>query len=621
MSDQPKKLDAKSMSTVDAGVQKLKAAFPDVFSEGKIDFDQLKRVLGERVAAKSERFGLYWHGKAECMEAIQAQSHATLKPCRSQSVDWDKTDNLFIEGENMEVLKLLQKSYFAKVKMIYIDPPYNTGKEFVYPDKYADSINTYLRYTGQKDSNGDKFTTNMDTSGRFHSRWLNMMYPRLYLARNLLREDGVIFISIDDNEVSNLRKVCDEIFGEDNFVACVIWHKKYAPANDAKGIPADHDYVLIYQKSELFERGLLPRTEEQDSRYKYDDGDGMGSWKPGDLSVKTMSQSYVFEIINPLTGKSYLPPEGRCWVTSKDTVEKWIREKRVFFGKAGKGKPQLKRYLSEVMQGRVPTTYWSYDDVGHTDGARKELKALFARPPFDNPKPTRLIERMAIIAGKEDKDFIVLDFFAGSATTAHALMKLNSSDGGKRKYICVQLPEPCPPDSEAAKSGFNNIADIAKKRIRLAAEKITSSDDLDLGFRAFKLDKSCFKPWDDSPNNSAQTLLKMIEEQADYLDSSASKEDILYEILLTAGFSLTTPVETLRVLNKDIYSVNGGKLLICLEQGISEELMLKLAEMRPNRVVCLDACFQGDDVLKANSVNIFRNHQSYIGSTIDFCTI
>ena len=393
---QPKKMNLESMSISDHQKAKLKELFPEVFTEGlKVDFDQLKRTLGEMVDGGKERFGMQWAGKADCFKTIQQPSLATLVPCPEEGIEFDTTENVFIEGDNLEVLKLLQKSYLGKVKMIYIDPPYNTGNDFIYPDNYSENLDTYLEYTGQVDGSGRKFGTNVDTDGRFHSKWMNMMYPRLFLAKNLLREDGVIFISIDDNEVKNLRAICDEIFGEENFLANIVWQKKYAATNDSKGFSAMHDHIIAYQKSSSFNRCLLPRTEEQNKPYKNNDDDGRGLWRSGDLLVKSFSKTAIYPIKNPNTGVDHYPAEGSSWRASKDTMQKWLDENRIYFGKDGTGAPQLKRYLNEVQNGKVPTTWWAHEEVGHNDAANRELKNLFgAKPPFDTPKPSTLVKRM-----------------------------------------------------------------------------------------------------------------------------------------------------------------------------------------------------------------------------------
>lgn len=662
----------------------LKQLFPSVFTETKndkgdlvesIDFEKLKAELGtfsDLFESRRERYGMDWPGKKEALRLIQTPSAATLKPCREESVNFDTTENLFIEGDNLEVLKLLQKSYYGKIKMIYIDPPYNTGKEFIYPDNYSESLETYLEYAGLTDSDGKKFSTNTTNEGRFHTKWLNMMYPRLYLARNLLREDGVIFISIDDNEVSNLRKLCDEIFGEENFVAHIVWQKKYAATNDAQGISVMHDHIIVYQKSESFERILLPRTEEQNKPYKNDDGDGKGLWRSDNLLVKSFSTSGVYPIINPNTHKEFMPPEGSCWRASPGTMKTWLSENRIFFGKDGQGAPQLKRYLKEVQDGRVPTTWWPFEEVGHNDAANKELKSLFeSKAPFDTPKPSSLVKRMLqissigniesddehtsnIIQPVHKQNFsepdIILDFFAGSGTTAHAVLDLNNQDFGNRKFILVQLPEPCDQDSDAFKFGYKTIAEIGKERVRRVIDKMkleiakkleedktkvpglfdgerrlsNGPDKIDLGFKVFKLDKSNFKQWQKlDPTTPVERIEEQLTLHIEHIDHQATPEDLLYEILLKTGFSPTATIETKIIADSKVFSVADGALLLCLEDTVTKELIDNIAEIEPMQFICLDSAFHSNDQLKANAVQTFaaRNMQKEKHNQIIFKTI
>jgi adenine-specific DNA-methyltransferase len=585
--------------------EKLRQLFPEVFTEGKIDFEKLQQILGNYIETSNERYNFTWNGKAKALRLSQIPSLGTLRPCKEEGKDWETTQNLYIEGDNLEVLKLLQKSYHHKVKMIYIDPPYNTGKDFVYPDDFTDSIDNYKRITGQVDEEGKNISSNSETSGRYHTNWLNMMYPRLRLARNLLTDDGVIFISIDDNEVDNLKKVCNEVFGEENFVASVCWHKNYASANDSKNFSSVLDYILVYRKSDLFVRNLLPRTDKQNDLYKYDSNDGKGLWRSDNLSVKTYSESYNFPIVNPKTGVAYNPPNGRCWMTNQDTILKWINEGRIFFGQKGDGAPQLKRYLNEVQQGVVPLTYWSYDECGHNDEARKEIKVLFEKPPFNTPKPTRLIKRILQVATNNSS--IILDFFSGSATTAHAVMQLNAEDGGNRKFIMVQLPEPTDEQSEAYKAGYKNICEIGKERIRRAGEKIKEekgleAQNLDIGFKVLKLDSSNIRKWQPDYKNLESSL-------ADYVDNyveGRTELDVVYEIMLKLGLDLTYSVNEHIIAAKKVYSIGFGMLIICLDEEITTaiaygilELVKKLAP-ETTRVVFRDNGFKTD----SNKTNI-----------------
>lgn len=621
------KLNGQSVDIVSKNIQKLKEIFPEVFCEDKIDFEKLQVVLGEYTDNNEERYNFTWWGKSKALRLAQTPSMGTLRPCKEESKDWNTTQNLYIEGDNLEVLKLLQKSYHSKIKMIYIDPPYNTGQDFIYPDNYSDPLKNYLGMTKQVDVDGRKISTNSEASGRFHTNWLNMMYPRLRLARNLLRDDGVIFISIDDNELENLKKICNEIFGEENFVANIVWQKKYAATNDAKGFSVMHDHIIVFQKSETFNRILLPRTSKQNKLYKYDDDDGKGLWRSDNLLVKTFSQSSVFPITNPNTNKDYYPPKGSSWRGSRETIEKWLEENRIFFGRDGKGAPQLKRYLNEVQQGRVPVTWWPFHEVGHNDAANKEMKNLFkTKSPFDTPKPSTLIKRMIQISSPEES--IILDFFAGSSSCAHAVMKLNSEDNGQRKFIMVQLPEPTDEKSEAYKAGYKNICEIGKERIRRAGEKIKTElqakqtsqlsmleenkivhpDDLDIGFKVFKLDTSNLKKWNPDVDNLEESLLDAIE---NYVDGR-SELDVVYEIMLKYGIDLTLPLEEYEAGGKKIYSVGDGALMICLDNEITTEVANEIVrlkdELKPEvmRVVFKDNGFK-DDSVKTNTKEILRN--------------
>ncbi|TPE52017.1 site-specific DNA-methyltransferase [Maribrevibacterium harenarium] len=602
-------VDSKSMDIVADNISKLKELFPEAFTEGKVDFEALKEVLGEYVDGREERYSFTWNGKNKARMLAQTPSTGTLRPSKEESVDWDTTQNLFIEGDNLEVLKLLQKSYHKKVKMIYIDPPYNTGKDFVYKDNFKDNIKNYKEITGQVDGEGRSLSSNPETSGRYHTDWLNMMYPRLKLARNLLQDDGVIFISIDDSEVPNLRKICDEIFGEENFVSNIIWHKKYAASNDAKGIPAMHDHILVYQKSDRFERKLLPRTEKQDALYKYDSDDGRGRWRPDNLTVKTVSESYLYEIVNPNTGKSYSPSQGRCWLTNERKMLEWIDEGRVFFGQKGDGAPQLKRYLSEVQDGVVPTSYWSYEEVGHTDSSRKELKKLFeTSAPFDNPKPTALLKR--IIQLSVNNDEMVLDFFAGSGTTADAVFQFNCETGTNIRFIAIQLPEITEDKTDAFKAGYRFISDITKDRIRRAAAKIKEENpdyQGDLGFQVFKLDSTNIKPWELNFDLTEQDL----EDQISNIKHGREDVDVLYEVLLKYGLDLTLPIAEHIVAGHKVFDIGMGALMICLSDDITLDVVEGIAKLKDElnpeimRVVFKDAGF-ADDVVKTNAVQILK---------------
>ena len=629
MSEKPKKASLKSMNISEKKRKKLKTFFPEIFNEEKIDFDQFKRILGEWVDPERERFGLNWPGKAECMKIIQAPSRGTLRPCKKESINWEVTENIFIEGDNLEVLKLLQKSYFGKIKMIYIDPPYNTGKEFIYPDKYTESLDTYLHYSGQKDDNGHRFSTNSDTNGRFHSQWLNMMYPRLYLARNLLREDGVIFISIDDNEQANLKKMCDEIFGEINLMGNFIWNSTKSVTNTAI-ISVSHTYNLVYAKDfDYYKKNRHHfRLPENGEGFENPDNDPRGVWKADPFQVGGWRPNQQYEIKNPKTGEIYKPGSGSSWKNDHTKFQELLSDNRIVFGVSGDSGPQRKRFLSEAEdRGRVSKTWW--DEISATAQATEALKALFdGKKVFSNPKPVDLIKKM-ITLGDYTKNGIILDFFAGSSSLAHAVIQLNKEDQGSRKFICIQLPELIRSDDKNQEEAIefcskhnllNTISSLSLERVRRV---IKNENNINSGFRSFFLDKSCFKDWDDRPNMNQQKLFKQMEEQVDYIDPEASTEDILYELLLKDGFPLTTSIKKLSIKEKIVYSIEEGVLIICLEKKLTEELIEELASLEPtpSRVICLDAGFEGDDELKCNAVHIFKTIANHKETTIDFLTI
>lgn len=616
------KLPLASMDIKKEQIDKLKQLFPEVFTEGnKVDWDRLKLTLGENVDVGKERYGMNWPGKADCFKAIQQPSMATLVPDREESVNFDTTENLFIEGDNLEVLKLLQKSYLGKIKMIYIDPPYNTGNDFIYPDNYSESLETYLEYTGQIDSEGRKFNTNTDTDGRFHSKWMNMMYPRLFLAKNLLKEDGAIFISIDDNEQSNLKRLCDEIFGEENLVAQAAWQKVYSPKNQARHMSNDYEYVLIYSKNiSNFKVGLLPRTTEMNERYSNIDNDPRGDWKPGDLVAAGERTGGHYIIRNPYNGKEYDVPSGKHWAFSEPVMKEMLKDNRIHFGKNQDSFPSFKQFLSEVKQGRVPSSFLSYKDYGHTDEAKKDFIKLFdeeGRTIFETLKPVRLLQNLSRIGNLNSNDYI-LDFFGGSCTTAQAIINLNKEDGGKRKFICVQLPELSDENSEAFKTGYKTVADIGKERIRRVIKKIEEEQKqnvdmftennprLDLGFKVLKLQQSNFSRWDSDIEKTSEAIQEQLFKHVQHISPEAEQEAILYELLLKSGFKLTTPIKKLEIDGKQVFAIGDNELLICLEKQLTHELIKAIAELKPVRVICLDEGFQNNDQLKTNASLIMK---------------
>lgn len=671
--DEPEKLDLRSHDLVGDKMGELLRLFPEIRTEGgRIDFERLKLALGETVDVGKERYGMNWPGKADCFKTIQTPSLGTLRPCPEESVAWETTENLIIEGDNLEVLKLLQKSYLGKVKMIYIDPPYNTGNDFIYPDNYTESLQTYLEYTGQVDAEGKKFGTNTDTDGRFHSKWLNMMYPRPYLARDLLREDGVIFISIDDHEVDNLRKVCNEVFGEENFIACLIWEK--GRKNDAKLVSVGTEYIVVFSKSKAFlteigtlwreakpgaleiqeeyqrlrkvfakdneaiEKGIrkffktLPKTHPSKKLSRYCHVDDNGIWRDDNMSWPG-GGGPTYDVPHPLTGKPCAVPEGGWRYSTPEKMQEMISRGKVVFRDDHTEPPIRKTYLVRGSDSEDRDNGENEEDVGiqvagsyfyrSAIQASNELAALFRERLFDNPKDHEVLSRWISYIGDARKDDLILDFFAGSGTTAQAVLELNKQDGGNRKFILVQLPEP------TGHAKYPTIADICRERVRRVIQKLTPSPENadpaeqlsfnlrasaslpetpnDLSFRVFKLAESNFKTWNaDVPAGDVAGLAKQMEMFVEHIRKDRTSEDILYELLLKSGFPLTTPVETLTLAGLSVYSVVGGALLICLERHLTMEVIRAMAELKPERVICLDRGFAGNDQLKANAVQIFR---------------
>ena len=593
--------DAHSADLVKANIGHLQALFPDAFTEGRIDFEVLKSLLGAEVDEREEKYGLNWHGKRRARQLALTPSTGTLRPCPEESVDWDKTQNLMIEGDNLEVLKLLQKSYAGKVKLIYIDPPYNTGKDFVYPDNFQDSIKNYLELTGQVEG-GQKISSHTDASGRFHTDWLNMIYPRLKLAQNLLSNDGVIFVSIADHEIQNLRGAMNEVFGEENFVATVIWQKVFSPKNSARHFSEDHDYIVVYAKNaEVWAPKLLPRTEEMEARYSNPDNDPRGVWTSGDLSARNFYGEGTYPVTCPAGRLIDGPPPGTYWRVSKPKFDEMDRDGRIWWGSDGNNMPRLKRFLTDVKAGRVPQTLWTYEEVGHTQEAKKELMAAVTFPNsdvvFDTPKPTRLMRRILQLATSPDAGDIVIDFFAGTGTTMDALYAQNAEDHGNRRCILVQLPEPM---SSGEAAGWKTIADVTKARVRSAGKRQKVADPMfsgDVGFRVFKLDSSNIRAWNPNPDDLTGTLL----DHTEHLVHDRSEQDVLYELLLKLGLDLAVPVETRQVAGKTVHNVGAGALMVCLSDGIdrdvAEPLALGIAQWQKAQAEALQ--MGGDDKYKA----------------------
>ncbi|HUT03673.1 MAG TPA: site-specific DNA-methyltransferase [bacterium] len=631
------KLDRKTGGStpdiVEKNIEKLRELFPEVFTEGRIDFETLRETLGDHIDGRDERYSFTWSGKARARRLAQTPSTGTLRPCPEESVNWDTTQNLFIEGDNLEVLKLLQKSYHKKVKMIYIDPPYNTGNDFIYPDDFRDGIKNYMELTGQTDGEGRRLSTNAETSGRYHTDWLNMMYPRLRLARNLLRVDGVIFISIDDNESANLRKLCDEVFGEENFAADFVWEKKYTTSNNIEGVSSVHETILCYCRSsdELGSAiNRLPYTKEARARYSNPDNDPRGDWM--DVSYhgpKAPSErpNLNYVIVHPRTNEEIRPRE-KSWAYEESVFRKHVSEGRLYWGKDFTYRePRLKKFLSEMSGGIVPRTLLGNKAVGGTSNGRNDLRTIFqdnSGAIFDNPKPASLLRHLLAVGSCPDG--IILDFFAGACTTAHAVLELPQEPGGNRKFIMVQLPEPCDEGSEAFKAGYGTIADIGKERIRRVIKRIESERaeradnstgdlpgmaeeraDLDLGFKVFKLDASNIRPWDADFDNLEPALFDAIEN----IKPDRTEADVLYELLLKYGLDLAVPIERREIAGKTVHIIGAGALIVCLAKDITLDVVEGIAalkeELKPEimRVVFKDSGFK-DDVVKTNAMQILH---------------
>lgn len=595
-----------SPNLVDSNIEKIAALFPNCVTEAQgennelkkaIDFDLLKQELSQVIVeGEQERYRLDWVGKKESILTANAPIAKTLRPCREESVNFDKTENLFIEGDNLEALKLLQENYLGKVKMIYIDPPYNTGKDFVYEDDFAESTDEFFERSNQVDEEGNRLIANTETNGRFHSDWLSMIYGRLKLARNLLKDDGVIFISIDDNEQDNLRKILDEVFGRNNFVANLIWEKKFAPQNDAKWFSENHDHILCYakNKNELSIK-LLPRTSEMNERYKNYDNDPRGVWISDNLLRKDLQKTGVYTITTP-NGNKYDPPSGRSWRVSESKFHEMAKDNRIWFGSDGGNVPRIKRFLTEVQDGIKSQTIWKFNEVGHNQEASQELRKLFdGESYFDTPKPVRLLSRIIFLSTQ--KDDIVLDFFAGSSTTAHAVMQINAEDGCDRKFIMVQLPEQTDEKSDAYKAGYNTISEISKERIRRAGKKILEDnankegiENLDIGFRVLKIDTTNMKDVYYTPDALKQAD---ILDLADHIKADRSSEDLLFQVMLDWGLELSLPIELKTVAGKEVFYVAGNSLVACFDD-LTFDVVDEVAKDHPLRFVSAEKAIHLD---------------------------
>lgn len=648
------KMDGMTMNIEQANVEKLKEVFPEVFADGKVDFDKLQGLLGNYIADDKEKYSFSWKGKADSLRLAQKRSTGTLRPCKEESKNWDTTENLYIEGDNLEVLKLLQSSYLNSVKMIYIDPPYNTGNDFVYTDDFADGIAHYKEVTGQATK------SNPETAGRYHTNWLNMMYPRLKLARNLLTDDGVIFISIDDNEQANLKKLCDEVLGEDNFVAIIPWRKRTAKSDVPFGVSQDYEWILIYAKSQEFSAAI-----EGGTRKYFETPDFPGRpWRIHDLTKQTSASERpksFFTLVNPKTGKEYPANPNRTWAITKDTFEGYYNQGKIVFPDdydfLNISQPAFRYFKDDDEKkagesfGYIAVSTNLPKEIGMTKEGTADINELFDKKVFGFPKPVALLKYLISITTKFDKDAIVLDFFSGSATTAHAVMQLNAEDGGKRKFICVQLPEKTDEQSEAYKAGYKTICEIGKERIRRAGEKIkeeiekynnrkgtiTRGDDgkvkhlsiwgefsisgkdinideyikdkpyVDIGFKVFKLDSSNLVKWDNTPTTDEEEVKKRIQQSLFYLVEGREDLDLVYEIMLKYGLSLTLPVEERKFDGVCAYIINHPdyKVLICLQPNITLSAVEEMDKETIGTYIFADRCFADANIL-SNTEEILK---------------
>lgn len=611
------KMDGMTMNIEQANVEKLKEVFPEVFADGKVDFDKLQGLLGHYIADDKEKYSFSWKGKADSLRLAQKRSTGTLRPCKEESKDWDTTENLYIEGDNLEVLKLLQSSYLNSIKMIYIDPPYNTGNDFVYTDDFADGIEHYKEVTGQATK------SNPETAGRYHTNWLNMMYPRLKLARNLLTDDGVIFISIDDNEQANLKKLCDEVFGEDNFVAIIPWRKRTAKSDVPFGVSQDYEWILIYAKSQDFSAAI-----EGGTRKYFETPDFPGRpWRIHDLTKQTSASERpksFFTLVNPKTGKEYPANPNRTWAITKDTFEGYYKQGKIVFPDDYDflkiTQPAFRYFKDEDEKkagekfGCIAVSTNLPKEIGMTKDGTADIDELFDKKVFGFPKPVALLKFLISITTKFNKNAIILDFFSGSATTAHAVMQLNAEDGGHRRFICVQLPEKTDEQSEAYKAGYKTICEIGKERIRRAGEKIKEEnkdkegiENLDIGFKVFKLDSSNLVKWDNTPTTDEEEVKTRIQDSLFYLVEGREDLDLVYEIMLKYGLSLTLPVEERKFDGVTAYIINHPdyKVLICLQPNITLSAVEEMDKETIGTYIFADRCFADANIL-SNTEEILK---------------
>lgn len=608
------KLRMQTANKADENFRKLAAMFPNAVTEtinenGEVVRAIDKDVLMQEIACtvvdgNEERYQFTWPDKKKSVLLANAPINKTLRPCREESVDFDTTENLYIEGDNLEVLKLLQETYLGKIKMIYIDPPYNTGNDFVYEDDFAQSADEYLANSGQFDEDGNRMVQNTESNGRFHTDWLNMIYPRLKLAKDLLAEDGIIFVSIDEHESHNMRKICDEIFGAENFISQIVWEKRYTRSNNAKRFTTLTEPIICYVKSITSVTDIKEkRSDKADSIYSNPDNDPRGAWTSVSYvnpATKEQRPNLVYPILNPITGVVVEHPTN-AWKYEKSTYDKHVQENRLYWGKAGENTyPRLKKFLSEMDGGMVPVDLWRQEDTGTTDQGSKELESLLGRKIFDFPKPQSLVKRIIslILNGDDGKNNIILDFFSGSATTAHAVMQLNAEDGGHRKFIMVQLPEATDEKSEARKAGYKTICEIGKERIRRAGKKIKedsplTTQGLDTGFRVLKCDTSNMKEVYYNPAEYEASLFSSLE---DNIKEDRTPEDLLFQVMLDLGVLLSSKIEKTTIAGKKVFNVEDNYLIACFDSDVTEETITAIAKQKPYYFVMRDSSMASDSV-------------------------
>ncbi|MDD1332512.1 site-specific DNA-methyltransferase [Lactobacillus delbrueckii] len=616
------KLKMHTPDIAEENYKKLVALFPDAITETTDEDGNIVRAIDKNVLMQEintkviddgqERYQFTWPDKRKSMVMANAPISKTLRLEKEKSVGRDGTpggvdsENIYIEGDNLDALKLLQETYLGKVKMIYIDPPYNTGNDFIYEDDFAQSVDEYADNSGQTDEEGNRLVQNSESNGRFHTDWLNMIYPRLRIARDFLADDGVIFISIDDNEQENLKKVCDEIFGSNNFLAQLVWERAYAPINLKKNFSVSHDYILVYAKdSSITQTNGIERTDEADNRYQNPDNDPRGVWQSDNLSVGPAIEANIYPITTP-SGRVVEPPAGRSWRLSRQAFRERLQDNRIWFGSDGNGVPRMKRFKSELRKtGITPMTIWKYEEVGHSQSATQDLQKLMGgKKYFDYPKPVPLIQRCIQLYSEEDS--IVMDFFAGSATTAHAVMQQNSEDGGKRQYILVQIPELTDPKKDAYQDGYKTICDIGEERIRRAGKKIKEETDADIdyGFRYFKVDSSNMKDVYYAPADIEQLSLDGFE---DNIKEDRTPEDLLIQVMLDLGILLSSDIEIQEIAGKKVFSVADDYLLACFDKDVTEETVIEIAKKKPFYAVFRDNSMANDSVA-ANFEQIFETY-------------